>query len=222
MKKQVVVGICLAVAGSINAAEGMGAAAPSNDVRAAEVKLSGSRPAIWDGEVGAGFRRSTEHVGLVAGAGLGLSICGSSVAHQLALAGVSYGQMWGGTKATNHWWRGNFEWRVEMIGASEFSPSMHCFVGLTPHVRYNFATGTRWIPFVGFGTGVSVTSIGQPDLGGPFQFNSQVSLGMNYFLRDNLALSLEGRMMHVSSAGFYQPNDGMNNLLILVGVNWFF
>jgi hypothetical protein len=99
---------------------------------------------------------------------------------------------------------------------------VHYFVGLTPHLRYSFATGTRWLPFVDFGSGVSVTSIGLPDLGGPFQFNTQVSLGMNYFIKQNLALSLEGRAMHVSSAGIYQPNNGMDNLLILAGVNWFF
>lgn len=186
------------------------------------IRLEEKQAGIWDGEVGEGFRRSVPHIGIVAGVAPGISDFGSPEAHHLALAGVSYGRMWGGVKARDHWWRGNFEWRLEMIGASEFSPSVHYFVGLTPHLRYNFATGTRWIPFVDFGSGVSVTSVREPDLGGPFQFNSQASAGLNYFLKDNFALSLEGRFMHVSSAGIYQPNSGMNNVLVLMGVNWFF
>jgi len=35
-------------------------------------------------------------------------------------------------------------------------------VGLTPHLRYNFATGTRWIPFVDGGAGVTATASALP------------------------------------------------------------
>jgi hypothetical protein len=206
----------------MKAADTAPAIAETNSSRSAEIPLTEARPGIWDGEVGAGFHRSVTHFGVVAGAGPGLKVCGSREANHLALAGISYGKMWGDMWGKDRWWHGNWEWRLELLAGSTFSPSTQYFVGLTPHLRYNFATGTRWIPFADFGTGVSATAVREPNLGGPFQFNTQVSLGMNYFLKDNLALSLEGRAMHVSSAGIYQPNNGMNNVLILAGVNWFF
>lgn len=222
MKWWILVGAGLAAAGGAWAVESMGAGTSTNDARATEVKLNEDRSSIWDGAVGAGFRRSIEHVSLVAGVAPGFHRFGSPQAHHLALAGVSYGKMWGNIQAKDHWWRGNWEWRVEMLAGSEFSPSVHYFVGITPHVRYNYATGTRWIPYVDFGTGISATSIGPPDLGGWFQFNTQLGVGVNWFLKDNLALSLDVRGMHVSSAGIYQPNAGMNNVLFLAGMNWFF
>jgi hypothetical protein len=215
-------GMVLAFVGGVNAADTTLVIAGTNASLSAEIPLEEKRPIIWETEVGFGFRRSIEHVGLVAGVAPGFHRFGSPQGHHLALAGISYGKTWGGLKATNHWWRGNWEWRVEFLAGSEFSPSVHYFVGLTPHLRYNYATGKRWIPYVDFGSGVSATSIGPPDLGGPFQFNTQLGFGMNYFIRDNLALSFDVRAMHVSSAGIYQPNSGMNNVLFLAGVNWFF
>ena len=217
----VAAGICLMALGSLHSAEAV-EATTSAPVKPAQVKLTGKQDGIWEGDIGAGFERSTAHAAAVMGVAPGLSVFGSPVDHNLALAGISYGKMWGETKAKDHWWRGNFEWRVEMLAGGEFSPSAHYFVGLTPHLRYNFATGTRWIPFVGFGSGVSLTSIGEPDLGGTFQFNTQVSVGVNYFIKRNLSLCLETRAMHVSSAGISQPNAGMNNILVLAGVNWYY
>lgn len=222
LKRLALVGAWLAVAGGMNADDNLSAIVATNSNRGAEIWLTGARPGIWEGEVGSGFRRSIEHVGLVAGVAPGFHRFGSPQGHHLALAGLSYGKMWGGVRAKDHWWRGNWEWRVELLAGSEFSPSVHYFVGITPHLRYNYVTGTRWIPFVDFGSGVSATSIGPPDLGGWFAFNTQFGFGVNYFLRDNLALSLDARAMHVSSAGIYQPNAGMNNVLIMAGVNWFF
>lgn len=215
-------GTWLVIACGIDAAENMSGGDSTDSAHVTVGQIFQANQGIWDGEVGEGFRRSTSHWGVLTGVAPGLEEFGSSQARDLALVSVSYGKIWGGVQAKDHWWRGNWEWRVELIAGSEFHPSVHYFGGLTPHLRYNFATGTRWIPFVDFGSGVSVTSIGLPDLGGPFQFNTQVSLGMNYFIKQNLALSLEGRAMHVSSAGIYQPNNGMNNLLILAGVNWLF
>jgi hypothetical protein len=78
--------------------------------------------------------------------------------------------MWGGVKGKDHWYRGNWEVRGELFGGAQFSPENDWLVGLTPHLRYNFATGTRWIPFIDAGSGVMATSIGLPDLSGTLQF----------------------------------------------------
>ncbi len=172
--------------------------------------------------MGEGFRASVAQVGVVAGAGSGMAILGSSSSHDLALAGVSYGQMLGSTKGRGTIWRGNWEWRLELWGGSQFYPDAQYVVGLTPHLRYSFATGTRWVPFLGAGAGLTLTDIGEPDLGGRFQFNLQPSAGLNYFLRENVALSLEYRFLHLSSARINTPNLGVNTGMVMLGMNWYF
>src|SRR6267142_1796263 len=95
-------------------------------------------------------------------------------------------------------------------------------VGLTPHLRYNFATGTRWIPFLDGGAGVTATGIGPPDLSGIFEFNLQVGAGVQWFLRENVALSLEARHVHWSCAGISKPNLGLNGVTGMLGLTFFF
>jgi hypothetical protein len=72
------------------------------------------------------------------------------------------------------------------------------------------------------GAGASLTGISIPDLGGSFQFNLQAGAGLNWFVRDNLAVSLECRFLHRSSSAIYMPNNGVNTLGGLIGLNQFF
>lgn len=57
---------------------------------------------------------------------------------------------------------------------------------------------------------------------GVFQFNLQAAAGVNYFLRDEFAISFESRYLHLSSAGIYKPNNGVDTVGVLVGAIWFF
>ncbi len=127
-----------------------------------------------------------------------------------------------GVMGEDHWYRGNWEIRGEFFGGGQYSPTANWVIGLTPHLRYNFATGTRWIPFVNGGVDVLATGIGHPDLSGTFEFNDQVNIGTHYFMRDNVALSFETGYMHVSDAGISKPNQGLNCIKAMLGVSWFF
>jgi hypothetical protein len=75
---------------------------------------------------------------------------------------------------------------------------------------------------VDLGAGVTATGIGPRDLSGTFQFNSQASAGLRWFVRDDLALTGEVRLMHVSNAGIREPNAGANNIPVMIGVTWFY
>jgi hypothetical protein len=149
-------------------------------------------------------------------------ILGGRECHDLALAGISYGYMLGAVQGVDHWYRGNWEFRGELFSGGQFSPEPEWLVGLTPHLRYNFATGTRWIPFFDAGAGVSATSIGPPDLSHTFEFNLQAATGVRWFINDNLALGIEARYLHMSCAGINTPNLGLNNVNGMVGITWFF
>lgn len=183
------------------------------------------RSSIWQNGIGEGFLSTVQDFSVEPGIALGMATFGSRQAHDLALLSLGYGHMLGHVMGEGHWYRGNFEGRLELFGGAQYSPDVDTdgwLVGLTPHLRYNFATGTRWIPFLDGGAGVTATGIGPPDVSGTFEFNLQASTGVRWFLRDDLALTGEVRYMHLSCAGIHQPNLGLNNVAFFLGVTWFF
>jgi hypothetical protein len=177
---------------------------------------------LWPGGVGEGFGPSAQDFGVEAGASHGVAAFGGTQAHNLSLMSLTYGHILGRVKGQGHWFRGNWEFRAELFGGAEFSPDTEWLVGLAPHLRYNFATGTRLVPFVDAGAGATGTGIGPPDLSNTFEFNLQAAVGLHWFIKDDVALTVEARYVHFSCAGISSPNRGLNTLLGLVGVNWFF
>lgn len=179
-------------------------------------------PDIWITGVGDGFRSRTQTLGFNAGVTYGVLIFGGEERHHLSLLSASYGRMIGEVKGADSWYRGNFELRGEIFGGAQFNSETSWLIGVAPHVRYHFATGTPWVPYIDFGIGVTETGIRSPDLGDSFQFNVQAGVGVNYFIGDASAISFEGRYVHLSSAGIYNPNNGVNTIGIFLGVCTFF
>jgi lipid A 3-O-deacylase len=194
----------------------------TNETSLSELRFNPASAGIWENGVGEGFRSTVKTFSIEPGVALGMKIFGSRQAHDLALISLSYGHMLGPVIGEGHWYCGNPELRIELFAGGEYSPESESFVGLTPHLRYNFATGTRWIPFFDLGAGVSATSIGPPDLSGTFEFNLQLGGGVHWFLRDNLALTSEVKYLHMSCAGIHPPNLGLNSVAWMIGVTWFF
>lgn len=184
--------------------------------------LEQNAKSIWINGIGAGFQPDSQSVEFSLGGNVGLARCGSHQAHHLALASVSYGHMVGRLWGKNHWYRGNWEIRIELFAGAQFEPDEDWIVGLTPHLRYNFATGTRWIPFIDGGAGVTATGIGSPDLGGAFQFNEQGGIGVHWLVKDNIAVTAETQYMHISNAGIERTNSGLNGIKALIGLTYFF
>ena len=195
----------------------------TNSTAATDLRPSNSK--IWDEGVGGGFLRSAKDFTIEAGDAAGMKRLGSHQAHDIALLSASYGHMLSGVVGRDHWYRGNFEGRVELFGGAQYHPDVDLngwLIGLTPHLRYNFATGTRWIPFFDGGAGVTAMGISRPDVSGTFEFNSGGMVGVHWFVRDNLALTTDARYTHYSCAGIHQPNSGINNVTFMLGVTWFF
>jgi len=183
----------------------------------------GSQPAgIWRGAVGDGFRPSVQTFSLEPGVALGVQAFGGQQVHDLALLSLSYGHMLGKVVNEDHWYRGNWEGRLELFAGGQFSPQSDPFVGLTPHLRYNFATGIRWVPFADLGAGVTASGVGPPDQSGTFEFNLQANVGTHWFVRDNVALTFEAGFLHMSCAGLHDPNLGVNTVKGMIGITWFF
>lgn len=120
------------------------------------------------------------------------------------------------------WYRGNWEAVGELFGGAQFNPNEAYVVGMTPLLRYNFATGVRWVPFVKGGAGVSWTEIGKPDLGSRFEFQLVGGVWTHWFCCDNLAVTFQARFAHLSNAGTARPNNGVKASVFLAGLTWFF
>jgi opacity protein-like surface antigen len=177
---------------------------------------------LWPEGLGFGSRKGTQTAGFNVGAGLGMEVLGGSQSHDLVLDRLYYGRVLTDVIGERSSLRGNLEGRVELMGGGQYDPKGAYLFGLTPVLRYNFATGSRWMPFLDAGAGVSVTDIGRPDLSTAFEFNLQAGAGLNYFLRENLALTLQYRFLHVSNAQIASPDLGMNANIVSIGLTWFF
>jgi len=198
--------------------------ADARENSATPVSPDGTSPigVIWDKEPGGGFRASTETITIGTGVTAGFAAFGGREAHHLALVSVSYGHMLSHVLGEGHFYKGNFEFRTELFTGAQFSPNSEWLVGLTPHLRYNFATGTRWVPFIDGGAGVTATGIGKPDLSGTFEFNLQGGGGVHWFVRDNIAVTASVNYLHLSCAGLNTPNLGLNGVTGMIGMSFFF
>jgi len=194
----------------------------TNSTPSPRLNFEPAETSIWENGVGNGFHPTAQSLGLSVGGTRGVDVFGTREVHDLALVTLSYGHMLGPVRGEGHWYRGNLELRAELFGGAQVSPDNEWIVGLTPHLRYHFATGTRWIPFFDVGAGVTGTGIGAPDLSGTFQFNLQAGGGIEWFVTDKMALTLEARYLHLSCASISKPNLGVNGVTGMLGVIIFF
>jgi opacity protein-like surface antigen len=84
-------------------------------------------------------------------------------------------------------------------------------------LKYNFWTGTRWIPFVSGGGGVSYASAAIPHGASHFNFLGEAGVGLQYGLTARQMLSLEWRYLHISNGRTANTNPSINGSLFLLG-----
>lgn len=195
---------------------------PTSDFIGTKPTLEPRAEGIWQDEVGAGFRSGLWHAGFSLGGSVGVQLFGGSEDHDLVLATLNVGRMIGGVRGEGHWYRGNWDLVGEVFGARQINPQKGYAGGFTLIPRYHFATGTRWIPFVEAGAGISGTTISAPDLAGGFQFHLLAGAGLQWFYRDDAAINFEYRLGHISDAGTRSPNLGLNTNEFFLGLTWFF
>jgi opacity protein-like surface antigen len=165
---------------------------------------------------------AARQIGLGLGVGFGNKSLGSKSSHDLALTTARFGWTFAGAGSGHQWYHGSPELLIELWGGEQIAPRNRSLYGLTPLLRYNFASGGRWVPFVDGGAGIAETSIRGRDLSTGFEFNVQVGAGTHYFFRDDTALTVEYRWFHLSNAGMQLPNNGTNTQMFFAGVSRFY
>jgi hypothetical protein len=188
----------------------------------ANLTLQQDPPSIWKDGIGNGFRADTLDAGFLVGAGFGIKEFGSSRYHDLAISGGHFGWIFTDVVCPDKFFRGNWQWWIDAFSGGQYDPKTAYLAGGCTGVEYDFATGTRWVPFAAGGVGVSGTNIGRPDLSNTFEFNVEVAGGTHYFLTQDLAATFVFHWMHFSDAGMTHPNYGVNTQMFEGGLTWFF
>ena len=183
--------------------------------------LSAPTTRIWAGDVGESFRNGAWEFEGTLGAGLGLRNA-SRYVHHIALTELRVGRIMTDDLGKGHCYEGNVEILGEVFVGAQFHPQARYLVSGAPVLRYNFMTGTRWVPFVDGGAGLAATAIGHPDLGANWEFALQAGPGVKYYFRDNASFVMQYRYLHFSNGGLYANNHGINENLLLLGISWGF
>jgi lipid A 3-O-deacylase len=186
------------------------------------MSLSSPPEEVHRPHLGEGFTSGTHEVGFAIIGGFGVRAFGNLHPHDLSLGSLHYGWIFSDVVAKGHWYQGNWELIGELFGGAQYNSHVAYLAGLAPGLRYNFITGTRFVPFVHGGVGATLTDIRGPDLGSIFQFNLQAGVGIHWFWRENAAFTAQYRYMHLSNAGIRQPNQGVNAHAVFIGASWFF
>jgi len=119
--------------------------------------------------------------------------------------------------------RGSLEVIFEPTFMVTTSPSTTFGEGASLLLRYNFVTGTRWVPFFDFGMGILHWNLRLPTiLETQLNFMLQTGPGLHYFATDHLAITGQVRLHHISNGGLESPNVGVNSTVYLLGVSYFF
>lgn len=122
-----------------------------------------------------------------------------------------------------------------------FNPSYLLQFQLEPFISYissprdNVEVGTSFLlkagltpqtsklqPFILGGVGMVYMTQHTRSQSTQFNFIEQAGLGMHYFLKKNIALTLQGRIRHLSNAGIDYPNTGINTYFVLTGISYKF
>lgn len=174
----------------------------------------------------AAFGFGKQSLGISAGHGLALPIGGTQTPELEDIQFVYVTPRWGvgitDPLGGHSWYRGNFELLIEGTFLYMFEPKHGLAGGIAPMVRYNFLTGSRFIPFLQTGAGVIALDADLRQQADGVNFILQSGVGFHYFISERTALTGEWRFHHISNAGIHERNAGINSSLFMLGVTFFF
>jgi len=174
------------------------------------------------------FHRGGMQVALLAGYGVGFR-AGSEKNRRISaeLGDVGIAQviprfgvgitdpLWG-----DSWIRGNVEILFE--GALLFNTSPHFGFagGVGSTLRYNFLPWRRVVPYIDANFGVLGLDFDLERQSDGFNFNVGFGTGSHWFVGERFSIVTEVRWQHISNADTSQPNDGINDVLFLIGLSY--
>ena len=179
------------------------------------------QPSMYESAFGYG----RQSLGISIGHGLALPIGGTDSPEMEDIQFVYATPRWGigltNPLGGSSWYRGNFELLLEGTFLYMFEPQSGIAGGIAPGLRYNFLTGTRFIPFFHAGVGFIALDADLPRQSDGLNFILQSGLGLHYFMSQSSALTGEWRFHHISNASIHDRNAGINSSLFTLGLTFF-
>lgn len=87
-------------------------------------------------------------------------------------------------------------------------------------VRSHWIRGENWSVYIDGGAGILGTTESVPEPGSTFNFTPQVGLGSTFNINDEQRVMLGVRWHHISNAGLYSPNPGLDTVMGYVAVDF--
>ena len=171
------------------------------------------------------FGYGKQSLGISGGYGLALPIGGTDAPEMEDIEFVYVTPRWGigisDPLGGRSWYRGNFEIVLEGTFLYMSEPKSGIAGGIAPGLRYNFLTGTRFIPFFFAGVGFIALDADLARQSDGLNFILQSGVGLHYFISQQTALTGEWRFHHISNASIHDKNAGINSSLFMLGVTFF-
>ena len=102
------------------------------------------------------------------------------------------------------------------------TPNTNIEIGCTLLLKYAYPLTEKLYPYGLAGGGVIYFTQHTREQSLQYGFNPQVGVGMTYFFKKDLALSVEYRYRHMSNAAIKEPNSGINVGMVLVGLSKYY
>ena len=121
------------------------------------------------------------------------------------------------------WYQGRHELLVELPLHLAVDPQTRVMTGgyLLGSWKFTGLKERLIYPYVFAGGGILYVDLGLPTMGSRLDFSYQGGAGIQYLLRNNLAVMAECRYHHISNAGTASPNEPLNSIKILFGMSLF-
>ncbi|MCL6640195.1 MAG: acyloxyacyl hydrolase [Candidatus Rokubacteria bacterium] len=191
-------------------------------VLVAILTAGGAAPA---GAVDAGerFARGTRLLSLEAGAGAQDNLEGGFQSDlEFWYAGARVSLVPFGPTGVGGPFYGAFDVSLEPLYVRYSGPTRAFFAGLGAVGRYHFLSLGRLAPFVEAGAFAGGTDLEVPEIDSAFTFLLEGTVGLAYFVADNVSLYAGYRFIHVSNGNTDRPNRGFEAHSGLAGVTFHF
>ena len=115
--------------------------------------------------------------------------------------------------------KGLLELQLEPFINTVVSPNNNVEIGSNFVLKYAFPLTKKFYPYVEGGLGMLYMSQHTREQSTQYNFLPQGGVGLMYFLKDNLALTVGYRYRHLSNNSFKSPNSGINVDMYLAGIS---
>jgi opacity protein-like surface antigen len=118
--------------------------------------------------------------------------------------------------------KGVLEFEVEPFVGYVSGPDKNVEAGVSFLVKYGFSLNPKFMPYVRFGAGPMYLGLDTEEQAKSFNFVDSAAIGFSWLIKKDMSLDCEYRFRHISNAGFFKPNNGIDSQAVFTGFTYRF